>query len=312
MAQTIYAIMRQRRNTNAYFSEHNVVLEDGQLGVVISGQYRNCFKIGDGLTPWNSLPWVTDYAILFNKPSINSVPLAGNVSLSQIGAASLDALSGVAAIAQGASKALAFDSTAQLNAWMAGQIQPFNPPVTPAQLRTGWKALFRATNESDLWWDADAQPPRWREAEVTIDLSGYRTASAQDLIDALFAPKQSPVFTGQPQIPAKSEPAVNNGVLIASEAQVYAATSAAALALAAGLALKADIHSPVLTGIPLTPRPDGSIPEQIEQVGRVNDLFSEFEIQMEASFPALMKTLPGGENGDYIGTISGMYISVLQ
>jgi hypothetical protein len=308
MPDVIYAIMRQRRNTYAYFTQNNPVLEDGQIGIINTGQHRGCFKVGDGATGWNSLPWVTDYSILFNKPAINGVTLAGNVSLPQIGAASVDALNSVLAVASGASKALVFDSPAQLTAWMAGQVQPFNPPVAPGQLRTGWKALFRSQGDSDLWRDGDAQPPRWREAEVTIDLSGYRPASAQDELNALLAPKQSPVFTGVPQVPAKTGTAGNNDDLIATEAQVYAA----ALAVSAALALKADIDSPALTGIPLTPRPDGSVPEQIEQVGRVNDLFSEFELQMEASFPALMKTLPGGENGDYIGTISGMYISALQ
>ena len=308
MPQTIFAIMRQRRNTYAYFTQNNIILEDGQIGLVNTGQYRNCFKYGDGVTPWNSLPWVTDYAILFNKPSINSVPLAGNVSLPQIGAASVDALNSVLAVASGASKALVFDSPAQLTAWTQGQVQPFNPPVVPAQLRTGWKALFRSQGDSDLWWDGDAQPARWREAEAAIDLSGYRTASAQDALNALLAPKQSPVFTGIPRVPAKTGIAGDNADLPAAEAQVYAA----ALAVSGALALKADIDSPALTGIPRTPRPDGSIAEQIEQTGRVNDLFSEFDLQMEASFPALMKTLPGGENGDYIGTISGRYISALQ
>jgi hypothetical protein len=84
----IYAIMRQKRNTYEYFTANNTLLEDGQIGIISAGQYRNCFKIGDGVTRWNSLSWVTDYKILFNKPSINDVELSGNVSLEQLGIAS--------------------------------------------------------------------------------------------------------------------------------------------------------------------------------------------------------------------------------
>jgi hypothetical protein len=90
MPQIIYAAMRQRRNTNAYFTENNIVLDDGQIGVVSHGPYRNCFKFGDGISPWSGLPWATDYAILFNKPSLNQVTLEGALGLVDVGAAPLD------------------------------------------------------------------------------------------------------------------------------------------------------------------------------------------------------------------------------
>ena len=93
--------------------------------------------------------------------------------------------------------------------------------------------------------------------------SRCRTASAQDALNALLAPKHSPVFTGVPRVPAKTGIAGDNADLPAAEAQVYAA----ALAVSGALALKADIDSPALTGIPRTPRPDGSIAEQTEQTG---------------------------------------------
>jgi hypothetical protein len=92
MAQTILAVMRQKRNTYAWFQQNNPVLADGQIGFINAGQYKNCFKIGDGVTAWNGLSWVTDYSLLFNKPSINGVPISGNVSPNQLGIASSDAL----------------------------------------------------------------------------------------------------------------------------------------------------------------------------------------------------------------------------
>jgi hypothetical protein len=68
---------------------------------------------------------------------------------------------------------------------------------TPADLRGGWKALLRDGDEPDWWWDGN----RWLELEAKTDLSAYRTAAQQDELDALFAPKHSPVFTGIPQVP---------------------------------------------------------------------------------------------------------------
>jgi hypothetical protein len=105
-------------------------------------------------------------------------------------------------IALGASVALVFDDKAALDAWMAA-----NPPVAhngyyPADLRSGWKALIREEDEPDYWWDGDAGA--WRENEAKIDLSAYRTAAAQDAIDALFAPLHSPAFTGTPTTPDPS------------------------------------------------------------------------------------------------------------
>jgi hypothetical protein len=106
MASTIYATMRQRRNTYAFFQQDNTLLEDGQLGIINSGQYKNCFKIGDGVTRWNTLPWVTDYQLLFNKPQVNGVNLSGNVSLSQLGVASAAGLTTEAQTRQQADTAL--------------------------------------------------------------------------------------------------------------------------------------------------------------------------------------------------------------
>ena len=106
MPDTIYAIMRQRRNTFTYFQTHNITLEDGQIGIINSGRYRHCFKVGDGVTPWNNLPWVTDYAILFNKPSINGVTLTGNHTIAEIGAAAVGDLAAEITARQNADTAL--------------------------------------------------------------------------------------------------------------------------------------------------------------------------------------------------------------
>jgi hypothetical protein len=124
---------------------------------------------------------------------------AGDAALQgQITAANTE-IAEVKQIALGASVALIFDDTAALDAWMSA-----DPPVPhagyyPADLRNGWKALVRAEDEPDYWWDGDTGI--WRETEAKIDLTAYRTADEQDAIDALFAPLDSPAFTGVPTTP---------------------------------------------------------------------------------------------------------------
>jgi hypothetical protein len=122
-----------------------------------------------------------------------------------------DRISSVENIALGANVALVFANKVQLDQWMAGLAVP-GISYTPANLRNGWKALMRAVGEPDWWWDGNAGPPRWREVEVSTDLSAYRTATDQDAIDQTlegeineildtYAPLESPKFTGIPETP---------------------------------------------------------------------------------------------------------------
>lgn len=50
----IYAQMMQRRDTAANWAASNPVLLEGELGLVLD--HPNSYKVGDGSTPWNSLP----------------------------------------------------------------------------------------------------------------------------------------------------------------------------------------------------------------------------------------------------------------
>lgn len=109
------------------------------------------------------------------------------------------AIADVRQIALGASVALVFDNKAALDAWMAANPPEPHDGYYPANVRNGWKALIRAEDEPDYWWDGDAET--WRENEAKIDLSAYRTAAAQDAVDALLAPLDSPHFTGIPTVP---------------------------------------------------------------------------------------------------------------
>ena len=53
--KTIKAQMKQRRDTKANWAATNPVLLDGELGIVSDDP--NLYKVGDGATAWNDLPF---------------------------------------------------------------------------------------------------------------------------------------------------------------------------------------------------------------------------------------------------------------
>ncbi len=59
MAKTVNAIHKQRINTAANWAAANPVLLSGQLGIISDTSPRRV-KVGDGVTAWNSLPFVAE------------------------------------------------------------------------------------------------------------------------------------------------------------------------------------------------------------------------------------------------------------
>jgi len=56
----IPAIIRIRRGTASEWSDANPVLEEGEMGLVLQGGGAGRVKAGDGVTPWNNLPFLGD------------------------------------------------------------------------------------------------------------------------------------------------------------------------------------------------------------------------------------------------------------
>lgn len=53
--KVIIAQMQQRRDTRANWESTNPLLLDGELGIVTDD--RNLYKVGDGVSHWNDLPY---------------------------------------------------------------------------------------------------------------------------------------------------------------------------------------------------------------------------------------------------------------
>lgn len=73
MATTLNTTFKLKRGTAARWAEVNPILEQGEPGFVYD---QNRLKIGDGVTPWNNLPYidgkreVVDYNNLSDFPEI--------------------------------------------------------------------------------------------------------------------------------------------------------------------------------------------------------------------------------------------------
>lgn len=73
MATTLNTTFKLKRGTAARWAEVNPILEQGEPGFVYD---QNRLKIGDGVTPWNNLPYidgkreVADYNNLSDFPKI--------------------------------------------------------------------------------------------------------------------------------------------------------------------------------------------------------------------------------------------------
>lgn len=73
MATTLNTTFKLKRGTAARWAEVNPILEQGEPGFVYD---QNRLKIGDGVTPWNDLPYidgkreVADYNNLSDFPAI--------------------------------------------------------------------------------------------------------------------------------------------------------------------------------------------------------------------------------------------------
>jgi hypothetical protein len=288
------AILKIRTGSYTEFYDANLPYDYGEHCYIMSGPYAGCWKVGDGVTPWRGLPFSPRVAglNLLGLVAGSSAYLYGKIepggtfTLNGLG----EKLVQIEGIAQGAAVSLVFDSRAQLDAWMAGAAVP-GVNAAPGNLRPGWKALIRAAGQPDWWWDGS----QWLKIET--DLSPYRTAEDQDVIDA-----------AQDAARAQADAALQQALSAEAQARADADTAEAA-ARAEADALLAPLHSPQFTGIPTTPDPDFTVPDQVANVNAIiqlRDLFAATvlsgaravrETQSGALFPTLRITRDGALRG---------------
>lgn len=79
MSSTILnTTFRLKRGTAARWAEVNPILDQGEPGFVYD---LNLLKIGDGVTPWNNLPYIQGQSGVINFDSMEDFPEEGQVDL---------------------------------------------------------------------------------------------------------------------------------------------------------------------------------------------------------------------------------------
>ena len=69
----IYNIVKHRRGTLADWEKYDLVPEDGELIIVVDNIGRRLCKIGNGITKFSSLPYVTDFVAEEFDTKLNSL-----------------------------------------------------------------------------------------------------------------------------------------------------------------------------------------------------------------------------------------------
>lgn len=75
MANVITTTFKLKRGTAARWAEVNPILEKGEPGFVYDS---NLLKIGDGVTPWNDLPYIQGKTEVVNFSNASDFPVFGD------------------------------------------------------------------------------------------------------------------------------------------------------------------------------------------------------------------------------------------
>lgn len=78
MATVLNTTFKLKRGTAARWAELNLVLEQGEPGFVYD---KNRLKIGDGITPWNDLPYIDGKREVGNYLTVEDFPTVGDASV---------------------------------------------------------------------------------------------------------------------------------------------------------------------------------------------------------------------------------------
>lgn len=78
MATTINTTFKLKRGTAARWAEVNPILEVGEPGFVYD---QNRLKIGDGVTPWNDLPYIDGKREVADYDNLSDFPKVGETGI---------------------------------------------------------------------------------------------------------------------------------------------------------------------------------------------------------------------------------------
>ena len=78
MATTLNTTFKLKRGTAARWAEVNPILEQGEPGFVYD---QNRLKVGDGVTPWNDLPYIDGKREIADYNNLSDFPAVGETGI---------------------------------------------------------------------------------------------------------------------------------------------------------------------------------------------------------------------------------------
>ena len=75
MSNAVISTFKLKRGTEARWAQLNPILEQGEPGFVYD---KNRLKIGDGITPWNDLPYIEGKTNVANSRTVSDFPIIGD------------------------------------------------------------------------------------------------------------------------------------------------------------------------------------------------------------------------------------------
>lgn len=189
----------------AEWEEANPILLEGQEGIATDGDSVHYKKVGDGVSPWNDLPWKTgpkgeDYVLTVeDKAEISGFAMKEITKHNDSDGTHQDIRAMVNEakdIAKGKANSITFETEEQLKAWVNGEYQRSDGKTT-ADLNVGDNLYIIELGVPDYWWDGEniqplgAEKPALSEyvkkEELEAQLSGVviKEISAEDYATAV-------------------------------------------------------------------------------------------------------------------------------
>ena len=78
MSTAVSSTFQFKRGTEARWTEVNPILKQGEPGFVYD---KNLLKIGDGITPWNDLPYIEGKNEIVSSYTVADFPLIGDPNI---------------------------------------------------------------------------------------------------------------------------------------------------------------------------------------------------------------------------------------
>ena len=289
------AKIRIRGGTFTQWQNTNPILEEREISYITGGTNAGKFKVGDGVAHWNDLPFNAarfpeDVLALADQNASSSLPSSGQVQQ----------------LFQAIRNYLKYETQARLSADTGLQNNLNSEANTRREEDEDIRNLFYfyrdAINaEMEELRQADTELRQadvsLSEADAAINTEIEELWEAIESLDgggnsgtdnsaifealALKADKNNPTFTGIVKVPSKTTTPVNNGTLVATEAQLYALRGLSVWPTSSVIATTGQSTVTIPTITNRAPQVGDFVQSQYGSIGKIIQVISNTSVKVE-------------------------------